>query len=249
MESDKDKLNKVNHAERIFLAGPQSRTSEFIFTLKLLRDFIRGIRTFHFIGPCATVFGSARYKEGHPYYEQARQIGAALTDIGFVVMTGGGPGLMEAANRGARESGGKSVGCNILLPNEQKVNPYLDKWVVIDFFFIRKVLLTKYSYAFVVLPGGFGTLDELFESVTLIQTKKSKAFPIVIMGKHFYKDLIAHIDHMIEEGTISREDKDLILFTDDINEAIVHIENFAIKKFNLREKKIPKPFWFLNEKK
>ncbi len=249
MENNLEKLNEVNHSERIFLAGPQPRASELIFTLKLLRDFIRGMRTFHFIGPCATVFGSARYKEGHPYYEQARQIGSSLVDLGFVVMTGGGPGLMEAANRGAREAGGKSVGCNIRLPDEQRINPYLDKWVLIDFFFVRKVLLTKYSYAFIVLPGGFGTLDELFGSVTLIQTKKSKVFPIIIMGKHFYKDLIEHIDHMIEEGTITKEEKDLILFTDDVNEAIVHIQNFAIKKFNLKEKKIPKPFWFFNERK
>lgn len=240
---------KHNGAEKIFLEGPQSRASEFWFTIKLLRDFIRGYRAFHFIGPCATVFGSARYTEGHPYYELAKQVGASLADMGFVVMTGGGPGLMEAANRGAQEAGVKSVGCNIVLPHEQKANKYLDKWVLIDYFFVRKVLLTKYSYAFVVMPGGFGTLDELFEAVTLMQTKKSKVFPVVIMGKHFYKNLIEHMDHMIEEGTISQQDKELFLFTDDVNEAMEHIDKYGVKKFNLKERKAPTPFWLFNEKK
>lgn len=244
-----NKVEKKSTGERVFLEGPLSRTNEFLFTLKVVRDFIKGFRAFHFIGPCATVFGSARYKEGHPYYEIAQKIGAALADIGFVVMTGGGPGLMEAANRGAREAGGKSVGCNIVLPFEQKINPYLDKWVLIDFFFVRKVLLNKYSYAFVVMPGGFGTLDELFEAITLIQTKKTKNFPVVVIGKYFYKDLLDQMENMIVEGTISKEDRELLLFTDDIKEAVAHIEKYSVEKFNLRKKKAMKPLWFLNEKK
>lgn len=235
--------------EQVFLEGPQSRASDFLFTIRLLRDFLRGYRAFHFIGPCATVFGSSRYTEGHEYYDLARNMGSALADMGFVVMTGGGPGLMEAANRGAKEVGGKSVGCNIVLPHEQNANPYLDKWVLIDYFFVRKVLLTKYSYAFVVLPGGYGTLDELFEAITLMQTNKSKVFPVVVMGRHFHKDLIKHIDHMLEEGTISAQDKELFLFTDDVNEAVDHIERFGVKKFHLKERKIYKPSWLLNERK
>ncbi len=249
MENATNGIITKNGSERKFLEGPHSRASEFWFTIKLLRDFIRGFRAFHFIGPCATVFGSARYNEWHDYYTFAKKAGAALADSGLVVMTGGGPGLMEAANRGAFESGGKSVGCNIVLPREQKANPYLHKWVLIDYFFVRKVLLTKYSYAFIVLPGGYGTLDELFEAITLIQTKKSKRFPVIVMCKHFYSKLIEHMDHMMAEGTITQQDKDLILFTDDIQEAVSYLETYAVKEFKLREKQPPKPFWLFNERK
>ena len=248
----KKQANKVangGNSERIFLEGPQSRTSEFLFTLKLLRDFIRGFRAFHFIGPCATVFGSARFKEDHAYYKMAEKIGAALAELGFVVMTGGGPGLMEAANKGAREMGGRSVGCNIVLPKEQHANPYLDKWVLIDYFFVRKVLLTKYSYAFVVLPGGFGTLDELFEAVTLIQTRKSKSFPVVVMCRDFHEKLMSYMDHMISEGTISEIDRQLIYFTDDVTQAVEYIREHAIIKYNLTDKPKYKPFWLFNERK
>jgi len=147
-----------------------------------MRDFLRGFRTLHFVGPCVTVFGSARIKREDPNYELARKMGAAIARLGFTVMTGGGPGIMEAANRGAKEVGGRSVGCNIELPSEQAANPYLDRCVRMHYFFVRKALLIKYSYAFVVMPGGAGTLDELFEAVTLIQTGKIKNFPIVIMG-------------------------------------------------------------------
>ena len=138
-----------------------------------MMEFIRGFRTFHFCGPCITVFGSARIKEDNPYYKMTMDIGARLAKLGLTVMTGGGPGLMEAANRGAREAGGRSVGCNILLPQEQDPNPYMDKWMDFQFFFVRKVMLIKYSYGFIVMPGGVGTMDELFQALTLIQTKKS----------------------------------------------------------------------------
>jgi uncharacterized protein (TIGR00730 family) len=237
------------NSERIFLEGPHSRTKEFFFTLKLLRDFIRGYRAFHFIGPCVTVFGSARFEKEHAYYKLTQSIGAELAKLGFVVMTGGGPGLMEAANKGAREAGGRSVGCNIKLPREQHVNPYLDKWVLIDYFFVRKVLLTKYSYAFVVMPGGFGTLDELFEAVTLIQTHKSKPFPIVVMCRDFHERLMAYMNDMIEHGTISESDRSLILFTDSVNEAVEYIREHAIVKYNLTEKPKYRPFWLFNERK
>lgn len=231
-----------------FLEGPQSRWKEFKFTLSVLFEFIKGLRALHFVGPCVTVFGSARFKEGHPDYELAREISGKIAKLGFTIMTGGGPGIMEAANRGAREAGGKSVGCNIELPHEQKPNLYMDKWVDIKYFFVRKTLLTKYSYAFVVLPGGFGTLDEYFESVTLIQTKMISDFPVVIMDKEFYKNIIAHIGVMKKEGTISPGDTDLFFFTDDVDEAVAYIQNNTIKKYNLRPKTKVKPFRWLFEK-
>ena len=154
--------------------------------LRAGRDFIRGFRALHFVGPCVTVFGSARFDEHHRYYAMAREVGGALAGLGFTVMTGGGPGVMEAANRGAREAGGRSVGCNIELPFEQEPNPYLDRWVTTEYFWVRKVLLFKYSYAFIVLPGGFGTLDELTEALTLIQTRKILQFPVVLMGRDYW---------------------------------------------------------------
>lgn len=222
-----------NNQEVSFLQGPRSRWREFVFTLRVVREFIRGFRALHFAGPCVTVFGSARFREGHPYYELSRKMGDQLVKTGFAVMTGGGPGVMEGANRGAKEAGGKSLGCNIVLPHEQNPNPFLDKWVDIRYFFVRKVLLSKYSYAFVVLPGGMGTLDELFEAVTLVQTGKMKRFPIVVMGTDFYKHLRAHIDLMVKEGTISVKDTELMLFTDNVEEAIDHISRNTIKQFGL----------------
>ena len=233
--------------ERSFLEGPRSRTKEFFFTLKVMREFFRGFRKLHFVGPCITVFGSARFKEGHRYYEQAREVGKRISKLGFTVMTGGGPGIMEAANRGAREEGGKSVGCNIILPHEQNPNPYLDKWVNIRFFFVRKVLLSKYSYGFVVLPGGFGTLDELFEAATLVQTGKVMRFPVIVMGLDYYKDLRAQLECMVQEGTVSKEDMDVILFTDSIDDAMSWLEKRAVTKFGLR--RTIRPVKILGEKK
>ncbi len=222
--------------EKSFLDGPQSRIQDFLFLVRVMFEFIKGFRKLHFIGPCVTVFGSARFKEGHLSYELARKMGGALTNIGFTVMTGGGPGIMEAANRGAKEAGGKSVGCNIVLPQEQYPNSYLDKWVNIRYFFVRKVLLTKYSYAFVVMPGGFGTMDELFEALTLIQTNFMKRFPVVIMDKIFHQQLCEHFDVMIKSGTILEEDMKLLLFTDSVEEAIEHIDKNAIQQFHLKKK-------------
>lgn len=231
-----------------FLQGPQSRWQEFKFTVSVLFEFIKGLRALHFVGPCVTVFGSARFEEGHPDYEMAREISGKIAKLGFTIMTGGGPGIMEAANRGAREVGGRSVGCNIELPHEQYANPYMDKWVDIKYFFVRKTLLTKYSYAFVVLPGGFGTLDEYFEAITLMQTKKISDFPVVILDKEFYRNIIAHIEVMKKEGTISPHDTDLFFFTDSIDDAVAYIQNNTIKKYNLRPKEKVKPFRWLFEK-
>jgi uncharacterized protein (TIGR00730 family) len=209
-------------------------------------QFIRGFRTLHFVGPCITVFGSARFKEDHPYYAVAREFGKRIAELGFTTMTGGGPGTMEGANRGAFENGGTSVGCNIKLPHEQYPNPYMQKWITFDYFFVRKVLLIKYSYAFIILPGGFGTMDELFNTITLIQTKSLSDFPIVLFGKEYYQPLINVIEMMIDKGTISSEDRNLILLTDDIDEAMHHIRSFIDKNYVVKPRK---KRWWLFEKR
>src|SRR5215831_13970879 len=162
--------------EQRFLVGPRARALELAFSLGILAELLKGFRRLHFVGPCATVFGSARFEETHPYYRLTRAVGAELARAGFTIMTGGGPGLMEAANRGAKDAGGRSVGCNIVLPVEQRPNQFLDEWVEFKHFFVRKLMLAKYSYAFLAMPGGYGTLDELFEIAVLIQTGKMRSF-------------------------------------------------------------------------
>ena len=224
-----------------FLEGPQSRWEDFKFTVSVFFEFIKGFRALHFVGPCVTVFGSARFKEDHPFYKQARELSGQIALLGFTIMTGGGPGIMEAANRGAKDVGGKSVGCNIILPHEQNRNKYLDKWVDIKYFFVRKIMLIKYSYAFIVMPGGFGTLDEFYESLTLVQTKKIEGFPIIIFDKEFYQKIVAHNEVMWKAGTISRNDEDLYLVTDSIPEAINYIKQKSIATFNLKYMEPKKP--------
>ncbi|MCS6991134.1 MAG: TIGR00730 family Rossman fold protein [Chitinophagales bacterium] len=236
-----------NEHERRFLEGPRSRWDEFCFLLRVMGQFIKGFQVLHFVGPCITVFGSARFAEGHPYYDLARQMGQVISSLGFTVLTGGGPGLMEAANRGAKDIGGRSVGCNIKLPSEQLPNAYLDKWVTVNHFFVRKVLLLKYSYAFVVLPGGFGTLDELFETLTLIQTRKIHSFPIVLMGKSYWNTLIEFIYEMEQAGTISRGDLRLLKITDDPEEARQHLTAFAIPVLRQRRPPLFRPLRWLGE--
>ena len=221
-------------ADELFLEGPRSRFDEFVTVLRVIRDFLRGFRTLHFVGPCVTVFGSARVKADTPNYQLARQLGSAIARLGFTVMTGGGPGIMEAANRGAKDVGGRSVGCGIQLPVEQNPNPYLDRYVTMHYFFVRKTLLIKYSYAFIVMPGGAGTLDELFEALTLIQTGKIKNFPIVIVGTSYLKELIEFINKMAEFEMISPSDVSLIYATDSVEEAIAHIRQKAIQPFGLK---------------
>lgn len=228
-----------------FLAGPQSRWQDFKFTIKIILDFVRGFRALHFLGPCVTFFGSARFEETHAYYKDARSLAQHVARLGFTVLTGGGPGLMEAANRGARDVGGRSVGCNIQLGIEQAPNQYLDKWVRIRYFFVRKTLLIKYSFAFIVLPGGFGTMDEFFEALTLTQTKKILRFPIIIFDRDFHKDLIDHIEWMKKKQTISEEDAELILFTDSIDEVVEFIKAQSINKYGLApERKRPLKWLF-----
>ena len=200
---------------RVFLSGPRSRISEFVRVLRIAGEFVKGFRHFHFVGPCVTIFGSARFPESHPYYALAREIGRRVAGAGATVMTGGGPGIMEAANRGAREAGGYSIGSNIELPHEQMPNPYLDRWVTFRYFFVRKVLLVKYSFAFVVLPGGFGTLDELFEAATLVQTRKIESFPIILVGTTFWQPLLDFVQGtLIRAGTVAPEDIHLLTPTD-----------------------------------
>src|SRR6266480_1225919 len=220
--------------DEIFLEGPRSRFAEFFTLLRVMRDFLRGFRTLHFAGPCVTVFGSARIKRDDPHYELTRKMGAAIARLGFTVITGGDPGIMEAANRGAREAGGRSVGCTIELPSEQPTNAYLDRCVRMHYFFARKTLLVKYSYAFVVMPGGAGTLDELFEALTLIQTAKIKNFPIVIMGIDYWKGLIDFMNKMAQRGMIAEADLSLIYATDSVDEAIAHVRSKAIERFGLK---------------
>jgi uncharacterized protein (TIGR00730 family) len=226
-----------------FLSGPNSRGSEFLFLIRVFFQFLNGFRKLHFMGPCITVFGSARFNEDNIYYQKARDLGRQLGELGFVVVTGGGPGIMEASNRGAIEAGAHSVGCTIKLPKEQKSNLYLTRTIEFDHFFVRKVLLVKYSYAFVVMPGGFGTLDELFETLTLIQTGTLHNFPVVIIGKEYYKDVQEMMDKMIVEKTIAPDDQHLILFTDEVSEAVDHIMNFIKHNYKVKIK----PWWLLGE--
>jgi len=241
---DKNNITRIIPATKhVYLRGPRPRRSELAFTLKVMFEFIMGIRSLHFIGPCITVFGSARFKEEDVFYKQAVTIGQKIAEMGFVTMTGGGPGIMEAANKGAYEWGGTSVGCNIKLPYEQKPNPYVHKSLTFNHFFVRKVLLVKYSYAFFIMPGGFGTMDEFFETLTLVQTKTIEDFPIVLFGTEYYKELWEYLIYMQNKGTINKEDLALVLMTDDIEEAMKHIRTYVKKNYKIVTRK--KRWWLL----
>jgi uncharacterized protein (TIGR00730 family) len=231
-----------------FLQGPQRRGFEIWRAVRILFELLGGFRALSFVGPCVTVFGSARFKEDHPYYILAREVGALLARAGFTVMTGGGPGIMEAANRGAKEVGGPSVGCNIELPQEQKPNPYLDRWVTFRHFYVRKLMLVKYSYAFIAMPGGLGTLDEIFETATLIQTGKIQQFPLVLMGKDFWAPLLDFFhQRLVVQKTIDPTDADRIVVTDSPKEAVDAITDVAMHCFGLTYAPRLKRRWFLWE--
>ena len=230
----------------VYLDGPKSRSYELGFAWKVFKQFIMGFRALHFVGPCVTVFGSARFKEDHQYYICAREFGKRIAETGFTTMTGGGPGIMEAANRGAFENNGMSIGCNIRLPFEQVANKYVHKSITFEHFFVRKTLLIKYSYAFVIMPGGFGTMDEFFETLTLIQTKTITTFPIVIFGKDFYTPLINVMHEMAAKGTISEEDMKLVLLTDDVSEAMEHITKYITSNYKIKPRR---RLWWLLEKR
>jgi uncharacterized protein (TIGR00730 family) len=223
----------TEQSEIKFLDGPQSRWDDFKVTIRTVVDFIKGYRVLHFAGPCVTVFGSARFEENNPHYINARQIGREIAKLGFTIMTGGGPGIMEAGNKGAFEAGGKSVGLNIELPFEQFNNVYIDKDKLInfDYFFVRKVMFIKYAQGFVVMPGGMGTLDELFEALTLIQTKKIGRFPIVLVGSEYWVGLMQWIKDVMlgKEQNINPEDLDLVNIVDTPEEAVKVIDDFYSK--------------------
>jgi uncharacterized protein (TIGR00730 family) len=240
-------IKRIIPAKRsVYLEGPKSRGYELLFSIKVWMQFIKGFRNLHFIGPCITVFGSARFKEDHIYYKKAMEFGKRISEIGFTTMTGGGPGIMEAANRGAYENGGMSVGCNIKLPFEQKANKYLHKCVTFDYFFVRKALLIKYSYAFVCMPGGFGTMDEYFDILTLVQTKSLIQFPIILFGKEFYKDLEELMGDMVKQQTINPEDLQLVLITDSVDEAIQHIHTYITGNYTIKQRR--RMSWLLEKR-
>jgi uncharacterized protein (TIGR00730 family) len=218
-------LSSLSGAEKQFLSGKRDRGADLESAVRIFLEFLRGFEFFGDIDrPCVTVFGSARFAPGHRYYEMARRLGSLLAESGYAVMTGGGPGIMEAANRGAKEAGGVSLGCNIILPKEQHENPYLDRFIEMDHFFVRKVMLVKYSRAFVVMPGGLGTLDEAFETLTLIQCNKVERFPIVAMGSDFWGQMKTFVHGaLVSEKTISPEDLELLRVTDSPEEAVRYL--------------------------
>ncbi len=232
-----------------FLQGPQPRGVELARAVRIFLEVLRGFRALHFVGPCVTVFGSARFGADQPYYRMAREVGAGLARAGFTVMTGGGPGVMEAANRGAREAGGRSIGINIELPQEQTPNPYLDRFITFHHFFVRKVMLVKYSYAFIALPGGFGTLDEIFETATLIQTGKIHEFPLVLMGTEFWRPLLEFMRaRLLTAHTVDPVDIRRLLITDAPAEAVASITGIAMQRFGLTYGPRAKPRWYLGER-
>ncbi len=219
-------LAKVHGTEKVFLAGRRSREADLESAVRVFLEFIQGFESLEFPSSCVTVFSSARFAEDHPYYRLTRDIGRELAKEGYTIMTGGGPGIMEAANRGAKEGGGYSIGCNIQLPKEQKPNPYLDRFIEFEHFFVRKVMLVKYSSAFVVMPGGFGTLDEVFEVTTLMQTGKVESFPIVCVGGDFWRSLRDFMKNtLVKEGTVTMDDVELIRAAETVEETVAHIKS------------------------
>jgi uncharacterized protein (TIGR00730 family) len=211
-------------ADEALLRGSDDLLVDFDRGFRMFQEFVTGCRALYDIGPAVSVFGSARFDESHRYYRLARDLGRELAQRGYAVITGGGPGIMEAANRGAREGGGLSIGCNIILPHEQKPNPFLDRVVDFDYFFVRKVMLVKYSSGFVLMPGGFGTLDEIFETVTLVQTGKIRHFPIVAMGRDYWQRMLDFISEtMFREGAAAEGEVGGFLVTDSVTEAVDHI--------------------------
>jgi len=229
-----------SQVELSFLSETKRVFQDILRSFHVWAELLKGFLSFRVLNPCVTVFGSARFEEGHRYYELARKVGYSLASAGFTVVTGGGPGVMEAANRGAKEANGYSIGCNIELPREQRPNSYLDKWVTFRYFFVRKVMLVKYSYAFIALPGGFGTYDEIFEVLVLIQTGKLKGFPVILMGTDFWTPFKHLVEKsLLAEGTIDKEDLDRIYLTDSPDDALLCIESCGRGKYGLISSKDP----------
>jgi len=210
-QASRSLLDRAENAEKLFLAGRRPADADLASAVRFFLEFLEAFESFEATQPCVTVFGSSRFGEDHPQYRLAREIGSTLAKAGYAVMTGGGPGIMEAANRGAKEAGGVSLGCNIRLPREQKPNQYLDRFIQFEHFFARKVMLVKYSCAFVVMPGGFGTLDEAFEIATLMQTGKLEHFPLIAVGGSFWDHFDRFVrDAMVGHGTISVDETRVI---------------------------------------
>ncbi len=228
---NQDEISRM-HKKFIPKTWAQIKANNSWSVFKIMAEIVDGYETLTKIGPCVAVFGSARTKPGNPYYKAAEDVAYLLTKKGFGIITGGGPGIMEAANKGAYNAGGKSVGLNINLPFEQSANEYIDadKLIEFDYFFTRKLMFMRYSQGYIVLPGGFGTLDELFEAITLIQTHKLVNFPIVLINKEYWKGLVDWItETQLKEGMISEEDMDLFHLVDTVEEAVQVIEDFYSK--------------------
>lgn len=233
-----------------FLEGPRSRWEEFRSAISIAREFVYGFRKLHFVGPCVTFFGSARFTEEHPHYIATRELARRIGQVGFTIITGGGPGLMEAANRGARDAGATSVGCNIVLPHEQEANSYLDVSLTFDRFFVRKVLLVKYSMCFVVMPGGAGTMDELFEAITLIQTGKISDFPILLYDRAYWAPMLLQIDRMVDAGTLGREELKFLYVADSVDEATTLLQDQLVRMWQeARGRRDGPRWWFLEDRK
>ena len=216
--------------QREMLIWQQERLKDTWRVFRIMSEFVEGFERLGNLGPSVSVFGSARTKPGTPHYDLGIAVGRTLAERGYAVITGGGPGIMEAANKGAQDAGGVSVGLNIALPHEQGTNPYVDPDhnLAFEFFFARKTMFVKYAQGYIVLPGGFGTMDELFESLTLIQTRKTARFPVVLMGTDYWSGLLQWIrETLLEGGFISPADPDLLTLTDDPDEAVAAIEAFA----------------------
>lgn len=237
-EKEKQQLSESDRIRRAFdnKVWPEIKSSDSWNIFKVMSEFVEGYDTLARIGPCVSLFGSARTQPGQPYYELAEEIAFRLSKGGFGVITGGGPGIMEAANKGASKAGGKSVGLNINLPFEQSANPYIDKDKIINFnfFFVRKVMFMKYAQGFVVLPGGFGTLDELFEALTLVQTQKTARFPIILVGSVFWSGLLDWIksEMLAKEKNVSPEDLNLYKVVDTAEEVVDEIFDYY-SKYNI----------------
>ena len=212
--------SEATHHERSFLMQRRTVDRERSRLKRIMSEFEQGFRQLYKLGPAVTVFGSARFKPEHRYYELGRQVGRRLAEVGLTVITGGGPGAMEAANRGAREAGGPSYGLNIVLPHEQQPNPYIDENIQFNYFFVRKVMLVKYSYAYIVLPGGLGTLDELFEAATLLQCGKVGPFPLILVGREFWKGMRDFLLFMVDQGVFGADEVGFGRITDSAEEAV-----------------------------
>ncbi len=217
-------MSAAEHRDRGLLQGSQGRWYDLLRSARIGLEFLRGFRRLRGLGDTVTVFGSARFSQDHPACELAEEVGRRLAVAGYTVMTGGGPGIMEAANRGAQQAGGLSVGCNIELPVEQLANPYLDIQLQFQHFFVRKVMLVKFSRAFVILPGGFGTLDEIFETLNLVETDKMARFPLVLMGRDYWQEMDEFLRQQLSgTGAISPDALDSLLLTDDPLQMLDHI--------------------------